>query len=55
MSDVEWRAIRVAAAGHDTSIQGYVTSTVLRRLQNEDRASLDAAGVAAAEVGRRKG
>ncbi len=43
VTDREWRAIRIAAAGHDTSIQGYVTSTVLRRIQNEDRESLKAA------------
>jgi hypothetical protein len=35
VTDREWRAIRIAAARHDTSIQGYVTSTVLRRLQSE--------------------
>jgi hypothetical protein len=43
VTDREWRAIRIAAAGQDTSIQGYVTSTVLRRIQNEDRESLEAA------------
>jgi hypothetical protein len=43
VTDREWRAIRIAAARHDTSIQGYVTSTVLRRLQSEDRESLDGA------------
>jgi hypothetical protein len=44
VTDTEWRALRMAAAVHDTSIQGYVTTAVLRRLQGEDRQSwLDAA------------
>jgi hypothetical protein len=43
VTDAEWRGIRIAAVRHDTSVQGYVTSTVLRRLQNEDRESLEAA------------
>ncbi len=43
VTDAEWRRIRIAAVRHDTSVQGYVTSTVLRRLQNEDRESLEAA------------
>lgn len=47
VTDREWRAIRIAAASADTSIQGYVTATVLRRLQSEDRAALRAAGKAA--------
>jgi len=42
VTDGEWRGIRIAAASHDTSIQGYVTQTVLRRLQSDDRESLDA-------------
>jgi hypothetical protein len=29
----EWRALRVAAAEADTSIQGYVTDVVLRALR----------------------
>jgi hypothetical protein len=41
VTDREWRAVRIAAARHDTSIQGYVTTTVLRRLQSEDRESLE--------------
>lgn len=43
VTDTEWRAIRIAAAGSDTSIQGYVTASVLHRLQNEDRGALKAA------------
>jgi hypothetical protein len=35
VTDAEWRAIRVAAAEHDTSIQGYITLCVLSRLQAE--------------------
>jgi hypothetical protein len=37
LTDGEWRQLRVAAAEHDTSIQGYVTTTVMRRLQAEAR------------------
>jgi hypothetical protein len=44
LTDVEWRAVRIAAATHDTSMQGYVTNAVLARLQGDDRQALDAAG-----------
>jgi hypothetical protein len=37
LTDAEWRATRVGAAEHDTSIQGYVTGAVLRRLKDEER------------------
>jgi hypothetical protein len=43
VTDTEWRAIRIAAAAHDTSIQGYATDTVLRRLHGEDATSLKTA------------
>jgi F420-0:gamma-glutamyl ligase len=43
VTDTEWRAIRIAAAGADTSVQGYVTGAVLRRLQKDDPAALRAA------------
>ena len=49
VTDAEWRAIRIAAARQDTSIQGYVTQTVMRRLQGEDRQSLDDAAAAVKE------
>jgi hypothetical protein len=39
----EWRALRIAAASHDTSVQGYVTSAVLRRLRDEDSSALRSA------------
>ncbi len=42
VTDAEWRAVRIAAASHDTSIQGYVTAAVLRRLQRDDRQALEA-------------
>lgn len=45
VTDDEWRAIRIAAAEHDTSIQGYVTTAVVGRLQTEDRRALEAASV----------
>lgn len=35
VTDDEWRALRVAAATNDTSVQGYVTAAVLRRLVDE--------------------
>jgi hypothetical protein len=43
VTDTEWRAIKIAAASHDTSIQGYVTTAVLRLLQGDDRQALKAA------------
>ncbi len=44
LTDAEWRAVRIAAAANDTSIQGYVTNVVLAKLQGDDRHHLDAAG-----------
>lgn len=35
VTDDEWRALRIAAATEDTSIQGYVTAAVLRRLTDD--------------------
>lgn len=43
LTDTEWRAVKIAAATHDTSVQGYLSSTVLLRLQGEDAAALKAA------------
>lgn len=43
LTATEWRAVRIAAAARDTSIQGYLSEAVLRRLQTDDRAALDAA------------
>ena len=42
VTDAEWRAVKIAAAARDTSIQGYVTNAVLGRLQRDDRDALDA-------------
>jgi hypothetical protein len=43
LTDAEWRAVRMAAAANDTSIQGYVTTVLLAKLQGDDRQHLDAA------------
>jgi hypothetical protein len=43
VTDTEFRALRIAAAAHDTSIQGYITNAVLKQLQGADRSHLDAA------------
>lgn len=37
LTDDEWRALRVAAAERDTTIQGYVTTIILRALQDDDQ------------------
>lgn len=54
VTDDEWRAIRIAAAAHDTSIQGYVTNAVVARLQGQDRTALDAAQGATKPPGQPK-
>jgi hypothetical protein len=43
LTDTEWRALRVAAAMHDTSVQGYLTTLALAALQGDDHAAMDAA------------
>jgi hypothetical protein len=43
LTDTEWRALRIAAAARDTSIQGYLTEAVLGRLHGDDVAALKAA------------
>jgi hypothetical protein len=43
LTDTEWRALRIAAAMHDTSAQGYLTQLALAALQGDDRAALDTA------------
>lgn len=45
LTDSEWRALRIAAAMRDTSVQGYLTTLALGALQGKDRAALDAAQV----------
>lgn len=37
LSDAEWRQLRIAAAAHDTTIQGWLTTAVLAALQKETR------------------
>ena len=39
LTDAEWRALRVAAAEEDTTLQGWLTSTVLAALQGRARAA----------------
>jgi hypothetical protein len=39
LTNAEWRAVRVAAAETDTSIQGYVTTLVLRDVQRRAKRS----------------
>ncbi len=48
VTDDEWRALRVAAAGSDTSVQGYLTQLVLRDLQSR---SDDGSGTARPAAG----
>jgi hypothetical protein len=43
LTDDEWRAVRVAAAMHDTSVQGYLTQLALAALQGDDRAAMEVA------------
>jgi hypothetical protein len=49
LTDNEWRAMRVAAAMHDTSVQGYLTQLALAALQGDDRAAMEVATQPAAE------
>lgn len=37
LTDAEWRALRVAAAEDDTTLQGWLTTTVLAALQARAR------------------
>jgi hypothetical protein len=41
LTDDEWRALRVAAAMHDTSAQGYLTQLALAALHGPDRLALE--------------
>lgn len=43
VTDTEWRAVRIAAAARDQTVQGYVTDAVLGRLQGPDAAAMTAA------------
>jgi hypothetical protein len=49
LTEAEWRAVRIAAASHDTTIQAYMSSAILHRLQHDDRDALDAATKATGE------
>lgn len=49
LTDDEWRAVRVAAAMHDTSVQGYLTQLALAALQGDDRAAMEVATESARE------
>lgn len=44
LTAAEWRSLKIAAAIHDTTIQGYMSDAVLARLQSEP--PLDAAAAA---------
>jgi hypothetical protein len=37
VTDAEWRALRVAAAEDDTTIQGWLTTVLLAALQQRQR------------------
>ena len=43
LTETEWRALKIAAATRDTTVQGYMSDAILSRLQRDDHAALDAA------------